>query len=187
MILFKIDCVIIQTGDKIYDKNRHWSVTHNGGDVYWQMFGARPSGRVTKNKVSDNQIVGMKITVSDHGLFQRAWVGGCPKTTYVITLFRSETFKNLSLFGLHQNDYILINSSSIRLHLWQGGICEPKILTTYLDEIVSFMSPFLLWGYLLSDHSHVFVCGANLFVKFWIWLMCITIMWPIPANYILFQ
>jgi len=43
------------------------------------MFGARPSGRVTKNKVSDNQIVGMKTTVSDHGLFQRAWVGGCLK------------------------------------------------------------------------------------------------------------
>ena len=40
------------------------------------MFGARPSGKVTKNKVLDNQIMGMKTTVSDHGLFQRAWVGG---------------------------------------------------------------------------------------------------------------
>ena len=40
------------------------------------MFGARPSGKVTKNKVLDNQIVGMKTTVSDHGLFERAWVGG---------------------------------------------------------------------------------------------------------------
>ena len=58
-------------------QNRHWSVTHNSGDVYWQMFGARPSGRVTKKKVSDNQIVGVKTTVSDHGLFQRVWVGGC--------------------------------------------------------------------------------------------------------------
>ena len=73
-------------------------------------------------------------------------------------------------------------------HLWQGGICKPKILTTYLDEIVSFMSPFLLWEYLLSylDYSHAFVCGANIFVKFWIWLMCILIMWLIPANQILF-
>ena len=58
--------------------------------------------------------------------------------------------------------------SRLSCHLWQGGICKPKILTTYLNEIVSFMSPFWLWGYLLSylDYSHAFACGANLFVKF---------------------
>jgi hypothetical protein len=39
------------------------------------MFGARP---FIKEKVSDNQTVRklkMKTTVSDHGLFQRAWGG----------------------------------------------------------------------------------------------------------------
>jgi hypothetical protein len=54
------------------------------------MFGARPSGRVTKKKVSDNQIVRMKTTVSDHGLFQRAWVGGWdnPPTIIIFKMAR---------------------------------------------------------------------------------------------------
>ena len=73
-------------------------------------------------------------------------------------------------------------------HLGQGAICKPKILITYLDEIVSFMGLFLLLGYLLSylDYSHAFACGADLFEKFWIWLTCILITWPIPPNQILF-
>ena len=37
-----------------------------------------PGGRVAKNKVLD---MGMKTTVSDYGLFQRAWVGGWSHTT----------------------------------------------------------------------------------------------------------
>ena len=63
------------------------------------------------------------------------------------------------------NQYKVVNQY---IHLWQGGICKPKILITYLDEIVSFMGVFLLLGYLLSylDYSHAFACGADLFEKF---------------------
>ena len=68
-------------------------------------------------------------------------------------------------------------------HLWQRGICKPKILMTYLDDIVSFMSAFLLWEYLLSylDYCHTFACSANLLQIFYNY-SCrqtnMTIWWP---------
>ena len=75
--------------------------------------------------------------------------------TYVITLFRSEPLKNLSLFGLHQNDYILINSFSIRLfslHTPRYMIVPHQINVWQYLALFIFTSKWLYLHQFFSDY-----------------------------------
>jgi hypothetical protein len=95
----------------------------------------------------------------------------------------------VSSWKMYSNKIIYILGVPNSRHLWQGSICEAKILITYWSDIVSFITAFYCVSNLLSylECSNEFGREANPSNIFWIQLSFIPVTWPMPANRIPFR